>query len=318
MRLSKLFIKAVTRFWKYLAYQLRLTSFIFGGRHPSEEFASTTWAWHSLFSTKPAIELDDADRPRDGGFRRMPATDDIVLSEALRRTVNVDGDGNPVGYADARTMLAQDAAVLGANRIPKKEFTIVYVPPHFRRRVTAFIAIFWATACFFLSTLLVAPIYLGRGIFNALLGRSVHDGYAFLSGFYAFWACLLFGRALQRLDRRRQRQPEWRGPLAPQALWIAKRGALWVGKMAYMTFWLGFIVPALLSLVFEAYVVLPLRLTFDPDMEVHVRLVDMWMQGILYTTILLKMRGLQAPGPVVNGVQKVNCLVLRHYRCVLI
>lgn len=304
-RPGKTFKKWLKALWKYLCYQLRLSSFIFGGRHTSEEFTPTTWSWHSLLSMQPNIELDDAEIPHDGAFRRMPATDHVVLSEAMRREVYVDGNGKPVDDMNARLIQVQDAAAIEAKRDPKKDFATIYVPPNFRRRVSIFLLIFWSVLCAGVAVAVATPILLGRGIFNTLLGHHVHDGYSFLVGFYILWACILFGKALQRLDKRRQRQERWQGPLAPNALWITKRALLWAGKMAYMLFWLGIVIPTLISLVFEAYVLLPLRLTFNPTMELRVRLVDMWMQGILYVNIMMKMRGVQAPTPVVSGIRRI-------------
>lgn len=279
---------------------------MFGKRYHSEEFTPKLWTLSSLFDVHVGMEVQDAEGLHDGGFRRVPATDSIVLGKNMRGAAQVDQFGNPVDERATRLMQAQDNEAARANRDVLKDYTIVYVPPYFTARITLFLTALWIVGSAFAATLVTVPTLLGRGVFNALLAREVHDGYSFLTGFYLLWGAWTVGKSLDRLDKRRQRERDWRGPKAEWSLWVAKRVMRWLANITYMVFTLGFVLPTLVAIVVELYLVLPLRLTLNPNMQVRLRIVDMWMLGILYMKIILRTRRMQAPSQFIRGVERVS------------
>ena len=76
--------------WKFLASQLRLSSYFFGGRHPLEEFSSKHWTAVLL---RTEDDLDDPTNVKDGTFRRVPASDNISLPRDMRATAAVTEGG---------------------------------------------------------------------------------------------------------------------------------------------------------------------------------------------------------------------------------
>jgi len=171
--------------------------------------------------------------------------------------------------------------------------------------VFLFISILWVLGAVFLGVVFALPIQLGRSFFLLVAARPVHDGYAFIAGVYLLWACYLIGRAVDRLDKRRQR----RGGDEPRAdlrLLVVKRGLLWTAKITYMILFLGIFIPTLISLVVDLYIILPIRLSLDPTLVPRIRIVDSWAMGLLYAKIILHITRTQPPNPITRGMQHIT------------
>ena len=280
--------------WKFLATRLRLTSYFFGGRHPEEEFSPRDWSDNFVRGEARALGEGDIE---DGGFRRVPATDNLALPRDMRATAAVTADGVPVDEEAKTLMDVQNAEAEKAKKSVKDDYTVVYMPPHFKYRVIAFIVLLWLIAAVLLGAAIALPILIGRSFFGLFAAHDVHDGYALIGGFYLLWACYLSARAVDRLDKRRQRRGG-EGPRANLYVLVLKRGLLWAGRMAYMAVGLGIVVPVLLATVVDLYIILPLRFTLDPRMVPRILIVDdclwdslrMWSQAILGKEFLVEMR----------------------------
>ncbi|KIK61982.1 hypothetical protein GYMLUDRAFT_198796 [Collybiopsis luxurians FD-317 M1] len=293
--------------WKGLARRLRLTSYFFGKRHGEEEYTPKTWSLSRIIhgpKQDASVLADDY----DGTFRRVPNTDDIAIPREMRATVAVDAAGEAVDDAARDLMSQQDKATLKARRNIKQDFTVVYLPPHFRYRMILFVALLWSIGAFCIGISLVLPILLGRGFFGIIFKgkREVHDGYSVLAGFYMLWACWIAGRAVDRLDKRRQR---W-GTEGPRASlwWLAvKRGLLWLVKASYMAIFLGVVIPTLVGGVVELYVILPFKLHTNQAITVpRIRVLDCWATGLLYMKIAMRVTRRQGQNPISRGIQVIK------------
>lgn len=286
-RPRKLLRKVTDYYWRWAACQLRLSSYMFGGRHREEMYFVSTKEWLSSIWRKPSAKIEPQFR---GSYRRVPAEDNIALPKELRATVAVDVDGNPLDDAGRRLMERQNAEAEKAKRLVAEDYTIVYLPPHFRYRVIAFIIGLWLAFSMVLVASIAAPIHVGRAVFSLFLDREVHDGYSFVIGFYLFWGCFFIGKTLDRMDKRRQRIGG-DGPRGEWPIYVVKRTFLWTAKFVWMAFWLGFVIPALIGIVMEVYLVLPLRLMFVGDVALRIRVFKSWAAGLMYTKMaLLTMR----------------------------
>ncbi|KAJ7708893.1 hypothetical protein B0H17DRAFT_1174191 [Mycena rosella] len=296
-------VKRVSKaLWKFLASRLRLSSYFFGGRYPHEEYTSKHWG--TLF-VRLEEDLADPTNVKDGSFRRVPASDNISLPRDMRATAAVTEHGEPIDDEARRLIAMQNEEALKAKRAIHEDYMVVYIPPHFQYRVFLFIAILWVLGALFLGVTFALPIQLGRSFFGLFVARTVHDGYSFIAGTYLLWACYLIGRAVDRLDKRRQR----RGGDEPRAdlrLLVVKRGLLWIAKISYMILFLGIVVPTLLSLVVDLYIILPIRLSLDPALVPRIRLVDSWAMGLLYAKIMLHINRMQPPNPITRGMQHIT------------
>jgi E3 ubiquitin-protein ligase MARCH6 len=285
-----------TKLWKYFARWFRLTSYFFGGRYDSEEIPSWDWWTGKMVKRNGTFE---------GSFRRVPATDYIALGRDVRATARVHEDGTPFDEEAVELIEQQNVEAERAQHDPGKDYMIVYLPPFFRYRLFAFMLSMWSVCAVMFGLVVAIPIQLGRSIFSVIISREVHDGYSLLLGFYLLWACYLFGKSIDRLDKRRQRVRLDDGPNADIRLLVFKRGLLWSAKMLYMSLSLGIVVPILLALVVDLYVVLPIRKGLAPGLVPKVRLVDAWALGLVYGKIALHITQLHPPNDVTRGLHHV-------------
>lgn len=318
-RPKKVIFHVVVHAWKQLAKRLRLTSYMFGDRYPMEEFTPQHASWTSFVMT--VVGMHDPRNIHDGSFRRVPAIDNVALPREMRATAEVNANGEPMTEAAAKLIQLQDAEAEKAKRNAKSDYTVVYIPPHFRYRIMLFILALWIAFAIFVVVALSVPILLGRSFFKLFTARDVHDGYSFITGFYLLWGCYIIGKAVDRMDKRRQRKgPD--GPRAEFSVFLAKRSLLWLAKISYMLFFLGLVIPTLISLVMDFYIVMPIRLAVNPALKPRIRIVDAWALGLLYAKIAVHVHRLQRPTLVMRGLNNVGvkflCPVLHltwgHYR----
>jgi E3 ubiquitin-protein ligase MARCH6 len=248
--------------------------------------------------------LRDPNNIQDGTFRRVPASDNVALPREMRATAEVNVNGEPVNETAAKLIQLQNAEAEKAKRNVKADYTIVYIPPHFRYRTMLFILIIWVAFAIFLAAAFSLPILLGRSFFKLFTARDIHDGYSFITGFYLLWACYLVGKAVDRMDKRRQRRGH-DGPRAEFPIFFIKRCLLWLAKISYMLFFLGLIIPILISLVMDFYIVLPIRLAVNPTLQPRIRVVDTWALGLLYAKIAVQAHHFQHPTAVMRGLNNI-------------
>ncbi|KAG5336960.1 hypothetical protein C0989_011398 [Termitomyces sp. Mn162] len=295
-RPKKVLKVVTTMIWRFVAKRLRLTSYFFTGRYPAEE-RSILWTFFQTQDGDPYIT--------DGSFRRVPATDNVVLPRDMRVTAGVTADGQPVDDAARAVMMQQDGEVQRAGRQIKDEFVVVYIPPHFRYRIFCFIGVMWVIGTFTLGIAVGLPVLLGRRFFEMFTTRSVHDGYSLIVGFYMMWGFYLLGSSIDRLDRRRQRTSGERHRGQDLPIVVLKRGAVFVAKSLYMALCLGVLIPTLISFVIDLYIVLPIRFTLDPGVTPRIRVVDTWALGLIYVKIALHANRLQPPNRFSRGIQHI-------------
>ena len=287
--------------WKRLSRSLRVSSYMFGERHLAEEVASKPFF---NFGSKSAAPSVTQEAPREGGWRRVPANDNVAIVRGTRATVEVNEDGKPISDAEDRLLKLQNAEAERQKRNVDEDYTVVYIPPHFKYRIVIFILAVWSVCCVTVAAMLAGPVLLGRRFFLLFTTREVHDGYSFVVGFHLLWGCWLVAQAVERLDRHRQRRES--GPRAWWPLFLAKRSSLWLAQASYMAFFLVFVIPTLIALVMEVYVLMPVKLIHDPRVVVRVKFVEMWVLGLFYTKIILRLPGFEAPRRMNEGIQKAS------------
>jgi E3 ubiquitin-protein ligase MARCH6 len=294
-----------TSVWKFLATRFRLTSYFFGGRHPEEEYTRKTWKALIFWSSIEMIEDDT----QDGSFRRVPATDNIALPRDMRATVAVTAAGEPVGDDAIKLMSLQNAEAIKAKRSIKDDYAIVYLPPSLRYRIIGFITLLWIFGAIIIGLGIALPMQLGRSFFKLFTSREVHDGYSFIIGFYLVWICYCFARAIDRLDKKRQRRGG-DGPRPDLYILVLKRGLLWIAKITYMMLSLGIVIPILLAIVIDLYIVFPVRFTLDRTLTPRIRIFDSWALGLLYAKIAFQFHWILTPNRITRGLQHVEFIIV--------
>lgn len=304
LRPRKVLHKASVQVWKFLAAKLKLTSYMFGERHADEEMTVRYQTWTAAFR-RTAKDREGIVMVKDGSFRRVPASDNIALPRDMPATAEVHEDGTPANDAAKELVSLQNLEALKAKRDIRADYIVVYFPPRFRARVLTFIAAVWLIVAIVVATGIALPIQIGRRFFGLFTSTELHDGYSFLAGFYLLWGCYAIGHIAERLDKRRLRLSH-NGPRPEFMVFFVKRSLVWSSKIAYMVVFLGVVIPVLLGLVVDLYIILPIRLTLDPAMVPKIRMVDMWSLGLIYGKIAIRLRRrIQLPGRVSQALQTV-------------
>ncbi|KAF9219715.1 hypothetical protein BS17DRAFT_740159 [Gyrodon lividus] len=302
LRPRKIIHRVSVRVWKFLAARLRLTSYMFGERYGKEEYSRHYRTWAALFR-RSAKDAEEVIKTRNGTFRRVPASDNIALPRDMRATAEVFENGVPANDAARELLALQDAEAIKVKRDVRTDYIVVYIPPHFRSRIIAFVTAVWTIMAVVAAVCIALPVQIGRLFFTLFTSSQVHDGYSFLAGFYFLWACSLVVKTAQQMDKHRQRQ-SGDGPRAEFAVFFAKRSLLWLSKVTYMVVFLGVIIPTLLGLVADLYIVMPIRLTLNPTMVPRIRLVDMWSLGLVYCKVAIRLRRrIQLPARIYRALQ---------------
>ncbi|KAM0668670.1 hypothetical protein ACQRIU_002232 [Beauveria bassiana] len=323
-------IHAMYTWWfRRCARALRLTSFLFGDRKVDEEgnlrLAESAGAglWQSLFlgvdksnntavkSWKDAVtgdvgvEAGEAESENlkvhkaylvqsqqllvDGRFVRAPASDRVKIAKGRKVFITVDEENRRQDGNDDDDLYASD------------QYRNVYVPPSFRSRIFLFILFIWVFAAFTGVSLTIVPLVIGRMIFKALIPEHVrtNDIYAFSIGIYILGAICYLGvhsrRVLDKVEgwMASAREEFEVGTAVNRTLSTFVRAA----QLVYTYFFLAIVLPLLVALLVELYVVVPLHTymnsptagTIEAGKVGHlsqgkhtVRLTQVWTLGLLY------------------------------------
>ncbi|KAL0058632.1 hypothetical protein AAF712_014678 [Marasmius tenuissimus] len=294
---------AVTR---YLAARLRLTSYLFGRRRQQEEFTARTWR----------ISIDhltvrfhfSALAEYDGAFRRVPNTDFFPeFVNGLGATAIVDATGEAVDHGARLLMRKQDAQLLEGNRKPDEVYAVAYIPPNFWCRVVTLVLLLWGVGEIFLMLSSSGPILLGRCLLRAFGVQNDHDGYSVVVGLFTLWACWTVGKDVGSVEDVLECCGTTR--LTVSSLWdrlVRIDGWCWLVKMAYIGVSLGVVVPVLLAGSVDAYFIMPIRLGLRPDWAPSFQIVDVWVLGVLYITVVLDVIGVDSNSRVIRGLQQIK------------
>lgn len=170
---------------------MRLSSFLYGvdgQRFPEEEGYIVYRSWKAwILRSRPPIpglvdvngtttgsgEELDIEAPvifvQDGALYRVPNTDRVLPLKGRRIFVPVDANGDALDPSEDIFGQVDPLAELRARGIdiprplvdPKQGTTVVYGPPHFQRRLLAFVFLLWTSVMLILTLALVCPCMLG-------------------------------------------------------------------------------------------------------------------------------------------------------------
>lgn len=131
--------KALMRWWHIVSRQLKLSSFMFGGRYPNEE----------------KIE---------GELVRVPTHDNVPIAVPRRRMIV------PVHPITLRSLLISERTHPAISESEERDTTIVYIPNYFYTRIFIFLFLIWATGSILVCSISVVPCKLiGKEVKKNLL-----------------------------------------------------------------------------------------------------------------------------------------------------
>ncbi|KAI8338940.1 hypothetical protein BC941DRAFT_373111 [Chlamydoabsidia padenii] len=292
--------------WRWTSRQLRLTSFMFDGRYPEEEgrhVRRSLEAW--LLRRKAAIPSGDDDNhvygdvaiaeadgsqeqqqhmasvffQRDGQLLRVPKLDTVPVVPRRRMLVPVDPVTLEALDEEERRAGHPAASQSGDEDIST---TIVYAPPQFKFRIILFIMLMWLSSSLLTCTLTVVPVCLGRYLFKTLVTtKAVHDVYNFATGAYVM---VSMGLAIDWIVNKYQFWQENGATFAMVFEWTKSKLGL-AGKVLYLAFTLGFVLPLMLGVTVDLYLFMPLRYSIN-DQPMVLHLSEDWTFGVAYASII--------------------------------
>lgn len=277
---------------------LRLTDFFFGERRHDEEGYHVRPSWWALLTGAKgdvehpvngnerqrrveANEQHDVYFVQDGRYVRAPASDQVRIPKGSQVFLEVTEANERV---DGATDTDQ-----GMHGRSNDMFAKVYVPPHFRSRIAAFILLIWVFAAGTGIGTTIIPLVIGRKIMSAYFpNRALNDIYAFSTG-----ACVV-GSAVSiavYCHRSFSAVNERLGPYArsPQQ---AYHGTLKVATTGLRLLYIGtafaIVLPSLFALLIELYILVPAH-TYLGGAKTHViHFVQDWTLGVLYVQMAIK------------------------------
>ncbi|KAK9237104.1 hypothetical protein V1525DRAFT_443315 [Lipomyces kononenkoae] len=299
-------------FFTKAASWLRLTSFLFNIEVPYEEgsLRYRTLASRLKFRSgmthdviRSAGEIDkvtgDVVFVKDGSYVRAPNSDSVHLRKGRHEFVGVTKENRRL---DGKIDRPEDL----------RDIVVVYAPPQFRIRIGLLLIGIWLFAAATGLAVTVGPLLLGRKIFSIFLpeGQKMNDIYCLTVGGYIFCAFFIVGtfvadnwativRGMRRL---------FNLVYSPRQLFFGTISFLYqIIKVSYVSLSFGLLIPSLLSLIMEFYIVIPLHLYFTADQPV-IHFMQGWALGVLYSRMLWKVLTLDGESRWARAYRQVFAL----------
>lgn len=264
---------------------LRLTWFLLDERMNDEEGNFVQWnlkdLWirmqdNDLLASEP---LPEGQFIKNGRYVRTPASDMVRLPKEGTVFLEVSDRNERIDNKPDR-----EEGLHGKN---SKLFKMVYAPPWFRTRIFAFVVLLWLFAAVTGCSITLIPLVFGRCVFDAVLPGEVkkNDIYAFSMGINILGGlvyCLLHLQSgAVRMRRSYGVDAETPAKIMRKLSAIGLRAVRLI--YAYSAF--VFVLPALLALLVEFYVMIPLHTYFLPGDEHTIQFVQTWTLGLLFLNL---------------------------------
>jgi len=258
-------VNAMYGWWlRRCARVLRLSHFLFDDRRKDEEghHVRKSWSSYVLMRTamsdeqgQPMITHNNKETPevrfeRDGKYVLTPCNDQYrppKPGEAFLHTTPTS------------TSNGDDYDVFVADKDGKKNdhFAKVYVPPHFRLRITLFMVCLWIFSAFTGLCATLVPLCFGRTVIASFMPRGirVNDIYAYSAGAY------ILGGVLFAVLKARSRLSTFTVPAIDvfAVLRLMKQFAIRSIACLYVYGFAGVVLPVVVALVLQFYVILPMH-----------------------------------------------------------
>lgn len=238
--------------------------------------------------------------PTAGSYVRAPSKDSVRIPKGSKVFLHVD---------ERNRRLDGEAEPEDDQIHSKKDdrFSRIFVPDHFRARITTFIALIWIFVALSGLVCTITPLLLGRTIMRAFVGPSmvVNDLYALTVGIHASGMIVFaiyfsmnhwkYGTTkLQGVLKNTQH-------LLPAALSGLKRAA----GLAYLAITIGLVLPLTISLLAEVYINIPAFLylvgkeaeapanplisSTQGNAAPVIHFLQTWAMGLLYLRIIIRL-----------------------------
>lgn len=280
------------------ARMLRLSHFLFGDRRKDEEGHVVRKSWTSFLLMRMVDEDEHTKLPMMNGSEKNPKTiasskkqgdDETIYFRASGKYVltpcndqyrppkpgeaflhyNIRHSKSTSDLASSSSLSADrdadqdDVYIVDRDGKKNDHFAKVYVPPHFRMRITLFMVCLWIFSAFTGLCATLVPLCFGRQIFASFVmpvGTRVNDIYAYSVGAYVLGG-LTFAVLQGWKKVKNWKEGKNMMPVVQLRKWLLAVRKILVRTLKCGYFY-GFIVvllPTLFALVLQFYLVLPLH-----------------------------------------------------------
>ena len=160
----------------------QLTSLMYGGRHTTEVERSA-FGFEGMWPAADRLfQLLFGYYQNDETEARVPGADQIVLLSPAERKrggvfVPLDESGAPRLPEDKLRLLKQDRAAREAGRLPKTDYTVIWLPRYWKTRIQMFILAALTIVSIALAVGFFVPLVVGRAVVAMISKELTHDGY---------------------------------------------------------------------------------------------------------------------------------------------
>ncbi|CAE6401941.1 unnamed protein product, partial [Rhizoctonia solani] len=130
--------------WKFMARQLRLSSFMFNQLH-ADELQRESRGLRSINGPAETWTIP-SDEHLYGRWLRVPKSDNIAFLRDQPVLIEVNRAGQAVRPRGEQVMAEQDEETRRAGRTPEQDYIIVHTPPYFGARCLLLVVLLWITA----------------------------------------------------------------------------------------------------------------------------------------------------------------------------
>lgn len=289
--------------FRWCARMLRLSSFMFDERNADEEgyhYRRTWKAWllgakgdveQPILDDKAAAEaVGDVYFRRNGRFVRAPASDSVRRPKGSSVFIPVDQDNHRLDGADDPPD--------GPYGAESPNYRLVYLPPMFRTRIGFVVLGIWVFAAVTGVSVTIGPLLLGRAVLKSLVPTEtkLNDIYALSIGLYIVGGIAIVASKLPVAIAfvRRAFAPPAAPAAPPSKLHAITAWTVRAAKLSYMFTSFAIVLPTLVALMIEFYVIIPIHTYFLGDEQHVVHFIQDWTLGVLYIKMMGRMALLDA------------------------
>ena len=270
-------LKTMYSWWfRRCARALRLSHFLFDVKQEDEEGRHVRQTWTGALKGEkgdyknPIVGEDRKvlaqDRNvrayflRDGGYVRAPASDSVRLPAGASAFLEVDAENNRRDGGEDK-----EDGLHGRNN---KQFKQVYMPPHFRLRIAAFLLLVWLFATATCICVTIVPLAFGRWVLSTITPQHVrmNDIYAFSTGIYILTTIGFILLSYQKIINYAREKIIPNRTTITNFLRRARSVAIHAFKVTYTYGSFGVLLPLAFSMILEFYIIIPLHtyITYNP------------------------------------------------------
>ncbi|ORY29145.1 hypothetical protein BCR39DRAFT_532887 [Naematelia encephala] len=296
--------------WRYLFRRavalFGLTDLVYGKRKVGQLPDITPPAWLETL-WKPAdfiyrtfVEIYD---PIQGGSVRAPSSNVTFENLHGRKPdkrgafIALDESGSPKSQEDKIRLLRQDRLTRSKARDPKKDFTVLEIPPYWLARVWALIYLTLISLGIGIGVVTLLPVVLGRAAFDILGVKQLHDGYSFFAGCYILYFIAKISRAVGKYVVKSRRA----GVLyhSSASTWLKRSVMSWINKVYTFSILFG-VLPVLTGLCIELHLGILVRYGLALSVKPVIHLWDAWANGLVSLSVMIGVVEMYSPRIVRN------------------